>query len=255
MIFNPIRTRESLLEFGLGYVRDETFDPAKPVGNIACSDFIFLINAWLAGLETELTPIVPRALEWLNFALEHNEEMGESINFHRRNLLWVKGVGSWMKDGTSDLSIWKEACAVDAELLAEKNVWQKGNVATDRLNEYMAFAYQAERFGEAISEYEKYHGAKKPSLSGVLSPRKLGYAHCLQALHACFDPQDLLKAGQRLLDDKLEDDWLGRGEQVRAVTWLKIIYWHHNPSLTPLQTILKAYDHMPNVPRPWWVAG
>jgi hypothetical protein len=32
-------------------------------------------------------------------------------------------------------------------------------------------------------------------------------------------------------------------------TWLKVVYWHVDPRLTPEQTILKAYDDMPTVPR------
>jgi hypothetical protein len=75
-----------LIVFGLEHVSAEIFDPAQPVGggNIACSDLVFLIDTWLARLENELTPIVPRALEWLTFAIEHNEARGESISFHRQ---------------------------------------------------------------------------------------------------------------------------------------------------------------------------
>lgn len=40
---------------------------------------------------------------------------------------------------------------------------------------------------------------------------------------------------------------------IEAAVWLKIVHWHHNPSLSPLETILKSYDDMPHVPRPAWV--
>ncbi|MHC2460660.1 hypothetical protein ACVMIX_007364 [Rhizobium leguminosarum] len=41
----------------------------------------------------------------------------------------------------------------------------------------------------------------------------------------------------------------GWGQYLRAVTWLKIVYWHHDGKLTPLEVILKAYVNMPNVAR------
>ena len=38
-----------------------------------------------------------------------------------------------------------------------------------------------------------------------------------------------------------------------VATWLKIVHWHYDPTLSPLQTILKAYDDMPDVARPAFV--
>ena len=46
---------------------------------------------------------------------------------------------------------------------------------------------------------------------------------------------------------------VGIGLDRRAATWLKIVYWHHDQTLTPLETILKAYDDMPNVPLPYFM--
>lgn len=53
-----------------------------------------------------------------------------------------------------------------------------------------------------------------------------------------------------MLRANLQENWLGRGQYIRAATWLKIVYWHHDQSLTPLQTVLSAYDNMPDVPQP-----
>jgi len=37
---------------------------------------------------------------------------------------------------------------------------------------------------------------------------------------------------------------------MRAAMWLKIVYWHRDKELTPLQIILKAYENMPDVKKP-----
>jgi hypothetical protein len=38
-----------------------------------------------------------------------------------------------------------------------------------------------------------------------------------------------------------------------SATWLKTLCWHSGATATPLDTILKAYDLMPDVPRPTFV--
>jgi hypothetical protein len=43
------------------------------------------------------------------------------------------------------------------------------------------------------------------------------------------------------------------GQRQQAATWLKIVYWHRDESLTPLQTVLRAYENMPKMPRPDFV--
>jgi hypothetical protein len=48
----------------------------------------------------------------------------------------------------------------------------------------------------------------------------------------------------------LTENMLHNGQTIRAATWLKIVYWHADPRLTPEHTMLKAYDDMPTVPRP-----
>ena len=45
-------------------------------------------------------------------------------------------------------------------------------------------------------------------------------------------------------------NWLGQGHTLCAALWLKLVYALHEPALTPLQTILRAYDNMPDVPWP-----
>jgi len=57
-----------------------------------------------------------------------------------------------------------------------------------------------------------------------------------------------------MLQANLQKNWLGGGQYIRSATWLKIVYWHNDEALTPLQTVLKAYENMPKVPRPDFVS-
>jgi hypothetical protein len=118
----------------------------------------------------------------------------------------------------------------------------------------MAYAYQAEKYEEGIAMYEKIRGKSPISLSQTLSPRKLGYAHCLNKLKIkSFDEEKLFDAGRKMLQHNLEGEWLGRGRDILSAIWLKIVYWHKDKTLTPFQTILKAYDNMPRVTKPYFI--
>ncbi len=50
-----------------------------------------------------------------------------------------------------------------------------------------------------------------------------------------------------MLRANLESQWFGGGQFIRGATWLKIVHCGHDSSMTPLDTLLRAYDDMPNV--------
>jgi hypothetical protein len=57
----------------------------------------------------------------------------------------------------------------------------------------------------------------------------------------------LFAAGIRMLRANLESRWFGGGQFIRGATWLKSVHCGTDSSLTPLETLLKAYDDMPDV--------
>ncbi|NKJ08967.1 hypothetical protein [Rhizobium sp. SG741] len=118
----------------------------------------------------------------------------------------------------------------------------------------MAFSFQAGQYETAFEEYKRHLVPKTPSLKKTLKPREFAYALCLQKLgRAKFDKDDLLEAGRRMLQANLQDLWIRGGQYTRAATWLKIVYWHHDQTLMPLKVVLRAYDDMPDVPRPYFL--
>lgn len=264
MIFDPLRIRAGLLADDQAMLRrhiDRTEASTKsPLGNTALSDFHFVTRAWLVGLHKEVEPIVPRALAWLDRAIEEREVMGECPSLHQRRLHWARAMGKWMQQAVNAQDDWAATMALErAYWIEEKHPIGSNWVVNYCLDDYMACAVQAGRYADGIQTYESLVGAKKLSLGKVRKPRDYAYALCLQQVQARFDEKDLFEAGRRVLQANLDDPWLGRGQSLEGATWLKIVYWDSDlragrtPALTPLQTILKAYENMPGVPVPDFV--
>lgn len=282
MIFDPLKKKnngfsDEMLKF---YLETE-YDSSRPMGNVAASNLEMVISGWLVGLNTELSSVTPRSLQWLDLAIEGGEEnrLGSIPSWHRKTLHWAKAIGRWMLDGTNDQASWK--VAQDASLehmqvgftkvlgpdkfdfelqrfvpqeVAGLPYSSKMILSDGLLDDFMAFSLQAGQYEAGIQEYEKHLAPNIPSLKKTLKPRELAYVLCLeQAGRKQFDRDALLGAGRKMLQSNLQENWLSGGQYIRAATWLKIVYGHSDESLTPLQTILRAYDNMPKVARPDFV--
>lgn len=281
-IFDPIALRHNCLreEVPLRFYLDTQYDETKPMGNYAVWHLEEVIKCWLLWLETEIAPVLPRALQWLDRAIEGGEEQrfGTPCS-HRRTLHWAKALGQWMYTKENDEATWEVAQDAQIEHMRtgftkvlgpdkfdyklQRFIPQevKGLPFTSRkliidgiLDDFMAFSFQAGQYETAVEEYERHLVPKTPSLKKTLKPREFAYALCLQKLgRAQFDKDDLLDAGRRMLQANLQDLWIRGGQYTRAATWLKIVYWHHDQTLMPLKVVLRAYDNMPDVPRPYFL--
>ncbi|HWV14975.1 MAG TPA: hypothetical protein VN030_06045 [Cellvibrio sp.] len=259
MLFNPIKLREKgfsseMLKF---YLSSE-YDPKRPMGNVASSDVSTTIEAWLVGLQDKILPIISRSREWLDDAIKKGDEFSPHNQLHISKLNWARAICEWLENGTDSPGFWENARIFEeAAWRSENRPWPRNEIINDGLDDYMAFAFQAAEPDEgvdgyevAIDMYEYWLGDKSPSLKKTLKPREYAYALCLHNARNLYDRDELFAAGQKMLQANLEEKWLGGGQFIRAATWLKIVYWQNNQALTPLETILKAYDNMPNVERP-----
>ena len=258
MIFDPYITRHrafepDMLKFYLG----TQYDAQRPMGNVGKYQVFNVVEAWLVGLHDEIAPILPPALQWIDEAIAKGEAFGPDLNAHRKELCAVRALGGWLLDGSACEAIWHEALLAErARWLTDGGVWPDATVRQWGLNDAMAFALQSGRAHDgaetAVALYERYTGKQKaPSVKTLRQPRDWAYAMALHATgrHA-YDPHALLTAGRRVLAANLQENWLGAGQDVRGAMWLKLVYALHDPALTPLQTILRAYDNMPDVPWP-----
>jgi hypothetical protein len=288
-VFDPDRNRWTFSDTGGGLRRNLAMPAVlegKPIGNYAHHDLGDAVYAWLAGLHSEISPVIPRALDWLYLAIQSGEEnrFGESPDFHRVTLFWAKGLAHWMLDGVSDKASFK-AALMSLQRYAEiggvkvlgpdRFNWERQKfepheirgipLTADHVLKYgtlddlMLLSCQAEAYEQGIAEFEKYRSAKPPSMKKTLKPAELGYAICLHKARGQFAAEDLGSAGRRMLQSKLEEDWLARGQSIRAATWLKAVYWDRDllagrqPRLSPLQTVLMAYQDMPKVAMPEFI--
>lgn len=261
MYFDPNKTRDSSLSFSLKYYQSKVFDPESPMGNIADATLSAAIRMYLVGLHKEISPVIPRCREWLDFAIDNNEDVGENIDFHRASLNWARAICEWLENGWDSPGHWEEARVYqEAAWRFPKRPWPRNEIISEGLDDYMAFAFQAaepdegtEGYEIAIDMYEHWIGDKPLSLKKILKPREYAYALCLHYARDQFTREELFEAGRKMLQANLEKTWLEGGQSIRAATWLKIVYWHNDQSLTPLETILKAYDNMPHILRPDFV--
>ncbi|NEJ03337.1 hypothetical protein GR216_36050 [Rhizobium leguminosarum] len=242
----------------LNFYLDTEYDNKLPMGNVARSHLNAAIELQLVGFRSEIEAIVHKANRWLENALAHDEKLGANQDLHRTLLHWARAIGTWLEDASNDEGHWDQARLYEeAAWRFEGRPWPRNEIVKSGLDDYMAFAYQSgehdDGFEAGIDMYEHWIGEKPLSLKKVLKPYEFGYALCLHRARGQFDQNELFEAGRRMLQANLEQTWLGGGQYLRAATWLKIVYWDRDQALTPLETILKAYDNMPNVPRPDFV--
>ncbi|MBB3966756.1 hypothetical protein [Rhizobium metallidurans] len=254
--FDPVRDREVAAEFLLKFVHDTEWEPGRPMGNVAASQIGRIVNMWLVRHDKEMEPALHHANRWLDQVLEvGGEKFGPDPNAHLTTLHWARAMGTWLEDGLGDEGNWYGArIREEARWRFPGRPWPRHEIIQHGLDDYLAFTYQsgehADGFEAGIDMYEHWLGDKPLSLKKVLKPREYGYALCLHYARGTFDDAELFEAGRRMLQANLEATWLGGGQYTRAATWLKIVYEQQPAQLSPLDVVLKAYDNMPNVPRP-----
>lgn len=265
-LFDPVigRTR-AFDEHGRNFYLGTEYDAQRPMGNVGITHIGTTIKARLVGYHDEMAPLLPRALKWIDMALARDERLG-GYEGYRRKLHWAKALGTWMLEDEIDEGAWYRARIFEeAWWRNSERPWPMREVVRSGLDDYLAFCaasgLEDEGFAAGIEMCERWTGKKEVELSGTLKLREFGLALCLYAAgERNFDEDRLYKAGRRMLRANLQGEWLGRGQYIRAATWLFVVHQFRRlfddpsgPPLTPRQVILKAYEDMPKVPRPDFV--
>jgi hypothetical protein len=240
------------------------------MGNAGACKVEFVVLSWLVGLQNEVAPVLPRALDWIDKALQNGEahRFGPDPNGHSTTLHRAKAIGSWMLSGNDSSYEWDLArCFEEARWRFHERPWPTNEIVRDGLDDDLAFTVGAGphvkvEFGPEndiymadIEMYERWTGKSGPvKLGGTLKPRDFGYALCRHytAIQS-FDEDALVAAGRKMLRAHLQERWLGSGQYIRAATWLKIVHHQLGREADPRQCILRAYDDMPDVARPDFV--
>ncbi len=252
-----------------------TPEKGDPIGNFGASSVSSCIGFIIAGFADEANPLIIRANQRIDqgLASKEYEWFGGSSAQHRYNLFEARALGTWLEKNELATDHWNEARRfLEAWWRSEERPWTRQEIIRDGLNDYMAMAvlggcfedykHGKEPFEAGIEIYEHWIGKQDISLKKALKPRELGYALCRHYLHNEFDQADVLAAGKKMLGAKLSqpqpycDGWLENGQSITAAMWLMLIYWypafHNGEKLpSPVDVLLKAYDDMPDVTRPF----
>jgi hypothetical protein len=250
MIFDPVKVRRIAEQETLPRLCRTEFDEKRPMGNVAMMQLGDVIRLWLVGLSAETQDVLMRLHAWIEGAIERGEDFGESYNFHHMNLHQAAAIAHWMIYGMEDLEHWNQASILNNAISAHDNVYDEKGFLTRKLDEYLAYTYFSAQYEKGIVEFEKYSSLKSIN-AGVLKPREFGYVSCMCRSRSAFVDADVFKVGNKFLKKYMQEQWLGTGQFIAAVMWLKIVHeFGGENSLSPSQTILKAYENMPDVPIP-----
>ena len=252
MSFEYELTRKNFEDWALDFALKTEYDSVRPMGNVATHLLQDVIAASLVGLHDGIKPLCTRVLKWMDEATKSRDSFGKSDSFYRERLSSGKALVKWIDDGSEWLEAWDDARKWHEVATHEGDVYTQNEIVAEALDDLMSEYFQSHNYSGGVQAFENCHGAKKISLQKRLKPREFAYALCLNQINNQFSPDELLDAGRKMLSGNLAS-WLGSGQYTQSAIWLKIVYWHHDKSLSPLQTILKAYDDMPSIKRPEFI--
>lgn len=253
-------------EFVVDYLKRQGDElPETFKGNCAMSDISSIIKASIFGFHDDVIIHVPRAIKWLDMAIEEGDEM-EGADHHYTRLHQARALAGWLQDGTHECNHWDKARHLKESNWRVQKLPMK-EVVDWELSDYMAFAilgdgesaWDVEPYEAGIQMYEYWRRPQEISLKKTLKPYDFGYAVCKNLAHQEFDGDELLEAGHKMLKANLEN-WIASGQANEAAMWLMIINWFlpyylsSNPPKerpTPLETLLMAYADMPDVKAPF----
>ncbi len=252
MIFDPIKTRQVSEEGTVRRISTTEFDKDRPMGNVAMMQLDQVIKIYLVGLAADIRDILPRSIDWIESAISKGEEFGVSHDFHLMNLHRAAAIYKWLISGCEEVYHWDRSRILNDKISVDEKVYNKRELSTSRLNEYLSFCYFSRKYKFGVDEFDKFFELLNIN-KGILSPCEFSYVACMHELYGIFDRFDIFKAGRKMLKKNLQENWIGSGQCVEAVIYLKMVYQYQEFELSPLDIILKAYDDMPNVIRPEFI--
>lgn len=256
-IYEFKKSKKSFDDFLLDYMynRKVEFDHGQTTAARCGKAMVYRIfEAWLVGYQAKVAELLPRAIAWIDEGLAEGEltDHDDGGTFYHMIFHQAKGLGLWMLNNQQPESVFHIAQTLCAKSMTFPNTYCLKDLKSVAVDDYMAFAYMAGQYAEAIALYEKMLGKPaKLSYSNIKTLRALAYAMCLDKIEPQFDKLKLQAAGKKILDAKMWDTWLGYGQTSEIVTWIKMVYWEFDQTMTPLEVSLKVYDHLPGMIKPF----
>lgn len=270
--FDPVSIRSGFDKFLLNMELSTSADKYPVLGSAAITRLGGIIEAWLVGLNVEIEPALKQCYAWLQHSIETKESLGDIFIPAARGDAF--SLCNWMLNNKNDKAMHQESLnnydfyfkqggvksgpdIFNKETQQFELNMQSGlpisaeEILNGYLGDYLADCIQGGEYERGVLLYEKVGGRTDIDSKRMKKIIEFGYWLCLQKLESNEASVDNYRMiGERVLKLHLQGQWLNHGQAIRSVIWLKILYWHSGVTTTPLDTILKAYDLMPDVPKP-----
>jgi hypothetical protein len=263
--FDPVERRNSWLQHRLAFAT--SFEP-DTVAIKARPGYVHLtmnsmIDAYLVGLANDVRPTLETIIAWMENQPEpdrlvfssdgDNWDAWWSALYEWRQTL---GLCKWLSRG--DPANREFAGALQAEWDALEQAGPK-HVASARaeLREVLSARLATALAGNVPQLGLKIYGAagvKRPS--GYSAPLlRFGQWACSHLAEGGTRDGSFVARGKDMLTASLLPKFFWQGDRIEPGLWLKAIYFDSGVVRTPEQAIARAYDSMPGVERPDFVAG
>jgi hypothetical protein len=249
--FDPAIERRTLVDILDRKARDAELSDKTPVLSLSLT-LNSVVTAWLVGLKERAAPVLTK----LHAALERCVAVTERPPFEAMTCHQDCALSHWLLTGQATPDLLAKAAEL-GETAFRQRVWNDADPeAADHslyLGNFLGNCLQSGQYARGIRECERLGERLVAGPESIRSDVEFGYWACRYRLGTDTIGDDYVTAGERMLRNKLEAEWLGRGHATRAANWLKVVYWDTKILGDPLATLLKAYDLMPHVERPPWL--
>ncbi len=251
IVFDPQREREILRgDVGFEFYLSKTVEKAIEAGAVgfgARNRLSVAVQCLLTGLDEPADRLLECARDWALKAIELNEGKGRSdagYDIYRR--FQVLALCNWLLTGRDDPE--HQGMAIDG---LESHYLSQSATSTDRVSASLsASSYvDAKAWAQADARLTAASILPPAKLSGLRTEGGLGKIYCGHHLRGEYTEEEVAQATERGLKMWM-NQLLTRGGDIRAAQWLKIAHWRPDGSLTPRETLLKAYDYLPGVSPP-----
>jgi hypothetical protein len=257
-LFDPDKWRKTIKGEFFAIARTECAEEYLPnsVGNAACLGLQACVYACLVGLKCEAEPLIAKYRAWLEDAIARNEDFGNPPDYFAALRLEALSLAIWLSENHLE-----RALHVKALPLYEK-IWKKVGGHQGLNQQEMRLHYAADFLRNCAMGNEFDYGVVFGKSIQKVVPAKaedikdeveLGYWLCRRRWGTEEADSATLTAAAQILSLRLQEDWLGRGDSLRAAEWLQLIYWQGGIVHSPEAALLKAYTLMPRIVPPHYL--
>lgn len=271
-VFDPVKERSNFERFLLKSELAKATSGKPVAAGAAIQRLGTVVMAWLVGLPAQIEPVLRDCHAALLRSFEAREPTGDIyIPAMRSQAL---ALSHWMLNSDNDPAVHQEAlnqfdehfqqggqAVIDPDFFNKETQRfepkiQRGLPLSDEaiagyLPSYLVSCIHGEQYARGVFLYERVGTGKDIDPKRMTKVEELGVWVCRENLVQGRIPTDTyVSVGERVLKRYLESDWLSHGHMLIAAHWIKVLYWHSGVTSSPLETILKAYDLMPDVQRP-----